>query len=268
VKKIRNYYDILARLQSALDGSASRHDLGTIRTPSDGYPLIRIVLGQGNPYRVLISAGIHGDEPAGVETVCTFLEQGGNLLAKGPWEISVLPCINPFGYEHGTRNNYEGKDLNREFKNSDPPREVSLVRDGTPFPFHLTLELHEDVDSPGYYLYQKTATARQEGLGFRIVERVEPHMAINRNEMIEEMEAEGGVIHRLKNPGEMDFWPMALYALAQGTQACLTLESSPRFPMATRVKAHLAAISGALEHFPILMERESRIKNPRILKGG
>ena len=38
------------------------------------YSLIKFILGKGNKYKALISAGIHGDEPSGVETVCKFLE--------------------------------------------------------------------------------------------------------------------------------------------------------------------------------------------------
>ena len=38
------------------------------------YPIKKIILGDSKPRRALISAGIHGDEPAGIETICVFLE--------------------------------------------------------------------------------------------------------------------------------------------------------------------------------------------------
>jgi predicted deacylase len=31
---------------------------------------VKFVLGEGNQRKALISAGIHGDEPSGVETIC------------------------------------------------------------------------------------------------------------------------------------------------------------------------------------------------------
>ena len=34
------------------------------------YSLVKFVLGEGNQRKALISAGIHGDEPSGVETIC------------------------------------------------------------------------------------------------------------------------------------------------------------------------------------------------------
>lgn len=40
----------------------------------------------------------------------------------------MLPCINPWGYEYGTRENGEGHDLNREFNSSHPPQEVLFVQ--------------------------------------------------------------------------------------------------------------------------------------------
>jgi len=40
------------------------------------------------------------------------------------WEITLFPCINPFGYEFGIRENHQGKDLNRLFKADLSPLEV------------------------------------------------------------------------------------------------------------------------------------------------
>ena len=77
---------------------------------------------------VLLGAGIHGDEPGGVETIVKFLQETRYLVYLDEWEITLLPCINPFGYEFGIRENHQGKDLNRLFKEDLPPLEVIFAQ--------------------------------------------------------------------------------------------------------------------------------------------
>ena len=116
-------------------------------------------------------------------------------------------------------------------------------------PFDVTVELHEDSDSPGFYLYQKDAIGNAPALGCGIINAVKRVMPVNMNSMIEEMPAEGGVLHRLSDPEEMDWWPMALYAYSKGSRCCLTLETATKFPMEIRVNAHLSAIKSILTDF-------------------
>jgi hypothetical protein len=223
-------------------------EVDTISTGYQDYPLIKIVLGRGNPRRVLISGGIHGDEPAGVETICTFIE---NKLYKNflsDWEFTLLPCINPSGIEAGTRNNKDDIDLNRKFRENQVPREVAFVKNALDQPYDLDLELHEDIDSPGYYLYQKDQTTDLSSLGRTILDRVESIHPLNMAEKIEEVPADRGLLSRLSEPDEMEWWPMALYAFTRGCSHVLTLETSPALPMDVRIKAHLLAIQTALEY--------------------
>jgi predicted deacylase len=116
------------------------------------YSLVKFVLGEGNQRKALISAGIHGDEPSGVETICALLGKNRFKSFLDEWELTFLFCINPYGYEYGTRENQDGKDLNRLFKSTDPPVEVKFVKTILEKSYELTIELHEDFISPGYYL--------------------------------------------------------------------------------------------------------------------
>ena len=45
-----------------------------LKTPEKNYSLIKFILEKGNWRRALISAGIHGDEPSGINAICSFLE--------------------------------------------------------------------------------------------------------------------------------------------------------------------------------------------------
>jgi predicted deacylase len=112
----RNYLKLVNRLRKALNHNAQIFTLDSNTIATNKYPFQKVILGDHNPRRVLISAGIHGDEPAGIESVCTFLESGRYKAHLDEWEITILPCINPYGFENDTRENHENKDLNRLFK--------------------------------------------------------------------------------------------------------------------------------------------------------
>ncbi len=238
--------DIVDRLKISLGPLGEFTEVDTLSVGNRKYPLIKIVLGKGNPRRILISGGIHGDEPSGVETICSFLE---NKLYKNfldNWEFTLLPCINPSGFEVGTRNNQDDIDLNRMFREVTAPQEVNFVKTVLDQPYELDLELHEDIDSPGYYLYQKDKSAELSSLGRVILDQVESIHPLNLAEEIEEVPMDRGLLSRLSEPDEMEWWPMALYAFTRGCNHVFTLETSPALPMAVRVKAHLLAIQTAL----------------------
>ena len=159
----------------------------------------------------------------------------------------MLPCINPTGYEANTRNNQDDIDLNRKFREDRVPLEVEFVKDILDQPYDLDLELHEDVDSPGYYLFQKDQATELSSLGRTILDRVKSIHPLNLEEEIEELPADKGLISRLSEPAEMEWWPMAMYANTRGCRHVFTLETSPALTMTVRVKAHLLAIQTALE---------------------
>ena len=65
---------------------------------------------------VFVLAGVHGDEPVGVEAALRLLES----LADGEVQLTqhrllVLPCLNPSGLADETRANRAGQDINRQF---------------------------------------------------------------------------------------------------------------------------------------------------------
>ena len=213
------------------------------------YSLVKFVLGEGNQRKALISAGIHGDEPSGVETICALLENNRFESFSDEWELTFLPCINPYGYEYGTRENQDGKDLNRLFKSMDPPVEVAFAKSILDKSYELTIDLHEDFMSPGYYLYQSGTHPEDDQIGNEILLNVKNIMPINLNDEIDGRSAQMGIMIAEEDYRSMDWWPMALYALSKGTRRCLTLETATSFSMDIRVEAHSIAIDTALNYF-------------------
>jgi murein peptide amidase A len=242
--QLREYSTLVRRVRSAVsehrESSLSLHELTAAgRT----YELMRVVLGSGAPQRVLLSAGIHGDELAGVEALCEWLESHAYMKFLHRWDITMFPCLNPWGYEHGTRENGDGHDLNREFNSAHPPQEVRFVQSVLQEPFDLSLELHGDEDSAGYYLYETVQPGAD--IGHRVIEQIHTIMPVNLDATIDGKSANGGVIARPLEPGTHSWWPMARYGFAQGIPCSLTLEAG-RSPLQRQVQAHLQAIEAAL----------------------
>jgi hypothetical protein len=150
---LHNYAEIIERLKH-LDMPIEL--LGTAHTKENfNWPIYQIHLASSveTPKHVLITGGLHGDEPAGVEAVLQFLERDNTALLKD-FSFLVIPCINPYGYVHNTRETLDGIDINRAFETEDVA-EVAIVKKALgQIRFSLAIDFHEDYDATGFYLYE------------------------------------------------------------------------------------------------------------------
>ncbi|MGB5746457.1 MAG: DUF2817 domain-containing protein [Desulfobacterales bacterium] len=116
----RNLSAYEQRLQTAV--TSSRHltleEIGRVSYPGFQAPLWRIWFRPDGAvkYKVLFSAGIHGNEPAGVECTLRFVE----AIARKPENykdiaFDIIPLVNPWGWTHDIRFNQAGIDINRDF---------------------------------------------------------------------------------------------------------------------------------------------------------
>ncbi|MDO8586661.1 MAG: M14 family metallocarboxypeptidase [Armatimonadota bacterium] len=250
----RSYTELIARLKQVETSSRNvrMRELGDFRIAEREYTLYRIDLkgGEPGPVRVCISAGMHGDEPAGIEAAARFLEKSANnesLLTI--FSFVIFPCDNPSGYELDTRYNALGVDLNREFNTRRPADEVAILQNAVEGEqFDHVYELHEDVDSYGLYLYELAVDSSLR-VGPEIIRAVSAAgYPINLDECIEGREARCGVIA----PGISRFrktrLPKALYMARLGARHVMTLETPGRaLPVEDRVTIQLMALAIALE---------------------
>ena len=150
---MRDYTEVTERLKR-LDVPVEM--LGTVHNKENiNWPIyqIHLVSSARTPRRVLITGGMHGDEPAGVEAVLQFLERDNTTLLKN-FSFLVIPCINPYGYVHNTRETLDGIDINRAFE-TDDVAEVAIVKKALgQTQFSLAIDFHEDYDATGFYLYE------------------------------------------------------------------------------------------------------------------
>lgn len=92
----------------------------------DYFPYLELQGPQVGPH-IFITAGIHGDEVAGIMTIhelLTFLEKTPLLSGK----LSIIPCCNPQALAAGTRHHPTSKqDLNRLFPGSKKATHALLL---------------------------------------------------------------------------------------------------------------------------------------------
>lgn len=145
---MRNYTEITERLKR-LDAPIEL--IGTVHS----YPIhqIRLASSTDTPRHILITGGMHGDEPAGVEAVLQFLARDNTTLLKN-FSFLVIPCINPYGYVHNTRETFGDIDINRAFETEDIA-EVTIIKKALgQTQFALAIDFHEDYEANGFYLYE------------------------------------------------------------------------------------------------------------------
>lgn len=197
--------------------------------------------------RIYISAGIHGDEPAGPLAAL-------RLLQENRWpanaEIILLPCLNPVGFASNRRENGQGIDLNRDYlhpKSDEIKAHIAWLEKQADF--EVCLCLHEDWESHGFYVYELNPDHRP-SLAEGMVAAVEKVCPIDHSEIIEGREARGGIIRPHLDPRTRPQWPEAFWLIMNRTRQSYTLEAPSDFPLAARVDALVAGVNSALEQLP------------------
>jgi hypothetical protein len=210
----------------------------------DGFPLIALTKRAPGPRpRIYISAGMHGDEPAPPLMLLRLLETGF-FDERATWFI--CPILNPTGLVRGTRENAIGLDLNRDFLDLQATETRAHIRWLQRQPlFHLTLCVHEDWESTGYYLYELNPHQRP-SLAETILGAVKACCPIDEAAVIDgRATAATGIIRPIDDPLLRETWPEAIYLRAHHTTISYTLESPSAFPLEHRITAHRAAITSA-----------------------
>lgn len=251
----RSYQKLIERMESIDAASVRMQTIGRFEAEGTIYPLFVIHMGYPDhgKGRVLIASGIHGDEPAGVEAALRYVEQNAtneNLLDR--FAFTIYPCNNPSGWERNTRENWRGVDINREFSARKPEPEASIIMDSLQgCCYDLVFEMHEDVDSPGFYLYEIAEDVSYH-VGERIIEAVQAMgHPVNQGECIEGMPAKGGLIRRKSFRFRKTKVPQAIYIYRTCGGHVLTLEPPASvLPLEDRVRILLTGLEVSLGAAP------------------
>ena len=162
-------------------------------------------------------------------------------------ELVLCPCLNPTGFALNRRENAQGFDLNRQYLHPEALETRShiewLQRQSS---FDVTVCLHEDWESHGFYLYELNPDGRPSHAE-EIIRRTATVCPIDLSSVIEERPAQGGIIRPSVDPMSRPQWPEAFWLLTHKTRQSYTLEAPSDFPLSTRVAALVTGVRAVLE---------------------
>ena len=199
----------------------------------------------GSGPHVYLSAGIHGDEPAGPLALLELL-RAGFFTANYHW--SLCPALNPAGLSAATRENACGVDLNRDYWLGGTQEVAAHVAwlDALATP-DLFISLHEDWETAGFYFYEINLHDDRPQRAKQILDAVRPWFPPELGPEIDGHEArEPGWIYHAAEPDLPEGWPEAIYLAKIGCPVSFTFETPSHAPLETRVAAHAAAVRAAV----------------------
>jgi hypothetical protein len=161
----------------------------------------------------------------------------------------LVPCTNPTGFRANTRENYQGLDLNRQYRNP-VAREIAahIAWLQTKPRSQLSLLLHEDWEANGFYIYELNPNNRL-SLARSIIEAVSKFCPIETAAKVDDFDCNAGIIRPPVKPSDRPLWAEAVYMIAKHSDQSYTLETPSDFSLHLRIRTHVAAIHGALQAF-------------------
>lgn len=221
-------------------------DVRRFGSSADGTPLLVATRIPENPVlAVCVSAGIHGDEPAGPLALLQWIASGSPDPGVA-W--TIFPLLNPTGWDAGSRENAAGVDLNRDYLALSQPEIAAHVAwwEENKAKFDWALCLHEDWEAKGFYLYEVGAPGFA-SIGRAILRQVEPVIAAELAAEIDGMPATRGLITPSGDISQRNaLWPEALRLIRYHAPVCHTFETPSGAPLAKRMAAHIAGLRAGL----------------------
>jgi hypothetical protein len=235
--------------------------LRRLTCPGVDRELLMVEFGPANAPVIQVSAGVHGDEPAGPWALLSLVEDG---LLDPRFAYRLWPCTNPSGNLAGTRTNAQGQDINRSFTPENATPESSVMMQATQGRrFHIAFDLHEDFEADGFYCYEpvvdgdapvsKAILVAIEGAGFPLQtldhlfdlgypkdQRKAAHLrTLERGRVLVNAAAETRIFPGL---------PLSLYLLRSASRRYVTVETPRTRPWEDRIAMHrIAVVSGLTE---------------------
>lgn len=210
------------------------------------------------PLKVLISAGIHGDEPAPLLALLGILKKVS--MERKNVEIFAFPCVNPTGLLRRRRGSSQGYDLNRLIDPMAISPEVRILLSaitGINQTFDVVFDLHEDnpdvpcdfhdggSNATGFYVYESARDASSRSLGHEITEAIRLRgLPIVSDPLLYGEKTERGVVFRDRSScSRKDF---ERYMLMNWTTRVFVPETPTSWGLRDRVTAHEWAVEAGL----------------------
>lgn len=210
---------------------------------------------------IYLSAGIHGDEAAATESLIAWAEENVARLRRLP--LLVFPCLNPWGLVRNCRYDHEGRDLNRLFHTDQVPVIAAVRRFVHGHRFALALQLHEDYDGQGFYLYEVQRARPYWGEALLAV--AARHIPIEPRARVDGRLFRSGLMRRRvehRRFARMGY-PEAIWLHLEHADRTFTIETPSEFALEVRVRAHAAVLDAAVQMALNAPPRSASEKNRR-----
>ncbi len=199
---------------------------------------------------IYVSAGIHGDEPAGPLAALEMME-AGSFGDDFSWMI--CPALNPGGLALITRENRRGVDLNRDYLQLQSLETAAhacwLARKPVPDVF---VSLHEDWETSGFYFYEINLGPDDPERALAILGAVATIFAPEAGAEIDGHRIrEPGWIYHCADPDLPELWPEAIYIAKKGCPLSFTFETPSRAPLGARARAHIAGLEELVKRMAV-----------------
>lgn len=250
-------YDDLVREWRALRPLGVRvREIACVGAPRT---LLIAELGDATAPTVAISAGVHGDEPAAPWALLSVVRDG---LLDTRFAYRIWPCLNPSGYMAGTRANADGHDVNRSFsRGGTTPEARAVLTANRDRRFVLALDMHEDFEASGCYVYEPLRPGFAPKFSPRIVQALDDAGIPNQDlrggydlglpagldsEAMYRLERGAVLVDYEAEMRAFEGLPGSLAAMYRGTPAAMTFESPRPRPWAERIAAHRLFVTTVL----------------------
>lgn len=147
----RTYRDEVLNKLDTLKENFTLHQYGALSIDETRYPLFALHSKNWKKDKktILVTGGVHGYETSGVQGALRFLEVEA-IQYSAYFNIIVVPCVSPWGYETINRWNPKAIDPNRSFYTDSPAEESNALMQhmqtlGEDIFIHV--DLHETTDT-------------------------------------------------------------------------------------------------------------------------
>lgn len=270
----RNYQDEVLAKFAEVSSEFEKVQYGALPHNAKRYPLFAFKTRNWRVDKpaILITGGVHGYETSGVQgALCFLIEHAKEYHTH--FNILLVPCVSPWGYETINRWNVDAVDPNRSFfANSHSPEATLLMQyvDSLEQTFLCHIDLHETTDTDNSEF--RPALAARDGIimhdwgipdGFYTVANTENPQLAFQQALVESVkkvthiapaDEQGKIIGEdILSEGVIAYDKAALYLCGGFTSAnyVTTTEVYPDSPSANAqicINAQLAAIKGGLDY--------------------
>lgn len=257
--------EVVSRLKALKPWFDVREE-GAVKHGSLEHPIYSIWARSSNSHskNVFLSAGIHGDEPAGVYALLSFLE---NHFEKYEDRLNffAIPCLNPFGFELDTRKNLCNIDLNRDFHSNAQEQEAIIAKnmlEQHARAYIFSLDMHEDpTDKPAlgfelkdnvreFYMYE-ISPSKESSMGHKIIAELEKQgVPVAKQEKIYYDFNDNGLVWRQSPENRLNDQSSEFFAYLQRyTDYSFIIETPTFWTVEKRIEAQVKALEIILGEF-------------------